>query len=290
MDTLYFTGGLTVVLLATIVSGQNLPVQISPVNSSESGNCKSYSTTTKLTEIKEAIRSQVNPYLTSRYGPLRNCGGSGWIKVTDFNMSDINSTCPPGFTLRSTPVRSCGRSGNTERTTATFVTGEPYSHVCGRIIAIQKGSPDGFGPSYFDNDPLHYMDGITIRYGSAYNQGHVWSFIGGAGEKVPEIRAYCPCAYPQQWTARLPSFVGTNYFCETGNRGVLDHTTVFLDDPLWNGKGCAIGTCCSFNYPPWFYKELPQPTSNSLKVTLYLNGRSSEENIFITEMELYVSP
>ena len=86
MDTLYFTGGLTVVLLATIVSGQNLPVQISPVNSSELGSCKSYSTTTKLTEIKEAIRSQVNPYLTSRYGPLRNCGGSGWIKVTDFNV------------------------------------------------------------------------------------------------------------------------------------------------------------------------------------------------------------
>ena len=84
--------------------------------------------------------------------------------------------------------------------------------------------------------------------------------------------------------------MGSDYFCETGNRGRLDHTTVFLDDPLWNGKGCATGTCCSFSNPPWFYKELPQPTSDSLKVTLYLNGRGSEENIFITEMELYVSP
>ena len=173
MDTLYFTGGLTVVLLATIVSGQNLPVHISPVNSSESGSCKSYSTTTNLTEIKEAIRSQVNPYLTSCYGPLRNCGGSGWIKVTDFNMSDINSTCPPGFTLHSTPIRSCGRSGNTVRTTATFVTGEPCSHVCGRIIAIQRGSTSGFGPYYNDPNPNHYMDGIAIRHGSAYDQGHM---------------------------------------------------------------------------------------------------------------------
>ena len=144
MDTLYFTGRLTVVLLATIVCGQNLPVQISPVNNSELGSCKSYSTTTRLTEIKEAIRSPVNPYLTSR-GPLRNCRGSGWIKVTDFNTSDINSTCIPEFTLHTTPVRSCGRSDGTGRTTATFVTGEPYSHVCGRIIAIQKGSPEGLG-------------------------------------------------------------------------------------------------------------------------------------------------
>ena len=191
VHTLYFTGG----LLATIVSGQNWTLQISPVKTSELGSCKSYYNTTKLTEIKEAIRSQVNAYLTIRYEPLRNCGGSGWIKVTDFNMSDINSKCPPGFNLRSTPVRSCGRSGNTERTTTTFVTEEPYSHVCGRIIAIQKGSPDGFGPSYFDSDPLHYIDGITIRHGSTYNESHVWS-LGGTGEKVPEIRAYCPCAYP----------------------------------------------------------------------------------------------
>ena len=204
-------------------------------------------------------------------------------------MSDINSTCPPGFTLRSTPVRSCGRSGNTERTTATFVTGEPYSHVCGRIIAIQKGSPDGFGHSYFGSDPLHYMDGITIRHGSAYNQSHVWSFVAGAGEKDPRYQVHCPCGFPQ-WAAHLPSFVGSDYFCETGNRGRYDPTTVFLDDPLWNGKGCATGTCCSFNNPPWFYKELPLPTSDSLKITLYLNSGSSDENIFITEMELYVSP
>ena len=70
------------------------------------------------------------------------------------------------------------------------------------------------------------MDGITIWLCIQYNQGHVWSFIGGAGEKMPEIRAYCPCAYPQQWTARLPSFVGTDYFCETGNRGGFNYTTI----------------------------------------------------------------
>ena len=88
----------------------------------------------------------------------------------------------------------------------------------------------------------------------------------------------------------LPTFLNSDYFCETGNRGGVDHTTVFLDDPLWNGKGCATGNCCDFNNPPWFYKDLPQETSDTLKITLYLNGEISEENILVTEIELYVSP
>jgi len=91
MDIACFTGGLFLILVAAIAKGQNLPVFLSPVTISESGTCKYHSTATKLTEIKEAIRSQVNPYLTRRYGPLRNCGGPGWIQVVDFNMSDSNS-------------------------------------------------------------------------------------------------------------------------------------------------------------------------------------------------------
>ena len=70
VHTLYFTRG----LLATIVSGQNWPVQISPV-SSESGSCKSYSTTTNLTEIKEAIRSQVNAVIMGHFVTVTEVAG-----------------------------------------------------------------------------------------------------------------------------------------------------------------------------------------------------------------------
>ena len=82
----------------------------------------------------------------------------------------------------------------------------------------------------------------------------------------------------------MPSFVGSNYFCETGNEGAnsLDN---FLDDLLWDGKGCpSSNNCCNFNEPPWFYRELPQTTSNTLTLTIELNGRASNENIFIREL------
>ena len=277
-------------VLANIAIAKTLPVLLSPVNTSETGSCKSLPSTPKLAEIKESLRSQVNPYLTTRYGPLRNCGGPGWIKVVSVNMSDSNSSCPAGFRLRNSPVRSCGRQGNAKTTTATFSVGESYSHVCGRMTAIQKGSTDGFGPFYFDTDVSHYMDGITIRYASAFNKGHIWTFVAGAGEAISSIQRYCPCGF-DQWNFALPSFIGSDYFCETGNRGDVDFNSVFLDDPLWNGKGCVRGKeCCKFNDPPWFYRELPQPTTNHLRVTMYINSEASDENIFITEMELYVSP
>jgi len=118
----------------------------------------------------------------------------------------------------------------------------------------------------------------------------VWSFIAGAGENISDFRKYCPCAF-EQWGYNLPAFIGSDYFCETGNREGYDDTSVFLDDPLWNGEGCVKGKeCCGFNNPPWFYKELPQPTNDTLNVILFINGLRSEENLYITEMELYVSP
>jgi len=206
-------------------------------------------------------------------------------------MSDSNSKCPTGFTLHHSPVRSCGRFGNDEATATTFLIEEPYSHVCGRITAIQKGTVNGFGPFNIHgyNRDHNYIDGISIKHGST-NQGHVWSFVAGAAEKHTNIFQTCPCAN-EQWDYHIPSFIGSDYFCETGNKGLSNMRSVFLNDPLWNGKGCVTGNrCCEFNNPPWFYRELPQTTNDNLKVILYLNNNYFNENIYVTEMELYVSP
>ncbi len=38
-------------------------------------------------------------------------------------------------------------------------------------------------------------------------------------------------------------------------------------DPLWDGAGCGpLNTCCTFNNPPWFYKELPAPTTDDIEM------------------------
>ncbi len=281
------------ILLAAVLGGvtsqAQLPVRVSSVNSSEAGACKSPPPLSKQEEIQTAIRSNINPYLTKRYGPLHNCGGPGWTQVVSVNMSDSNSTCPTGYTLRTSPVRSCGRSGDTKKTAANFIVGQPYSHVCGRVIAIQKGSTNGFGPQFFDTDVSHYVDGVTLRHGSQYNRGHIWTFVSASSENPAEKRTGCPCSY-DSWNYQLPSFLGSNYFCDTGNEGAESNSKTFLGDPLWDGKGCpSTSNCCQFNNPPWFYRELPQPTSNSLKLTIVINAGASQENVFIQEIELYVS-
>ena len=41
------------------------------------------------------------------------------------------------------------------------------------------------------------------------------------------------------------------------------------DDPLWDGAGCGPqNTCCSFNTPPWFYR---QPPLDDIEMRLYRN-------------------
>ncbi len=51
--------------------------------------------------------------------------------------------------------------------------------------------------------------------------------------------------------------MGTDYFCDTGT----DHydpsrgNQFYSHRPLWDGASCAH-PCCSFNNPPWFFKQL----------------------------------
>ena len=66
----------------------------------------------------------------------------------------------------------------------------------------------------------------------------------------------------------IPPFVGGDYFCESGynsNSPVGFHS----NDPLWDGYGCtASSTCCSFNNPPYFTKQLPSPTTDDIEARM----------------------
>ena len=62
------------------------------------------------------------------------------------------------------------------------------------------------------------------------------------------------------------------------------------DDPLWDGAGCGVtGTCCSFNTPPWFTKQLLSPTNDPLELRSCGDQQANtDENIGIQLLELYV--
>ncbi len=203
-------------------------------------------------EIEEVLNNQVDPYLTQRYGKPRNCGGPGWTEVVDLDMSNDSMECPTGFTLFSFPVRSCGRPGSENNVTAYFTVKHSYTNICGTIVGIQKGSTDGFGPTFYDSRPMHYVDGIIIWHGSSYSQGHIWTCAAAPRQLATNVRLGCPCSY-EQWNFNIPTFVGSNYFCDSGISGAFSRSTIFLDNPLWDGKGCivpcALNSWCLCGHP-----------------------------------------
>ena len=55
----------------------------------------------------------------------------------------------------------------------------------------------------------------------------------------------------------------------------------------WAGCG-GTSTCCQFNNPPWFCKQLPQPTTDDIELRLCANGSYfNDEDIAIEQVELY---
>ena len=131
-------------------------------------------------------------------------------------------------------------------------SGQSYSRVCGRIIAYQFGGPDA---SIIGSHNLegYYVEGVSLTHGAAGSRQHIWTFTAARYEGTSSS-ATCPCTSADEpWPYEVPEFVGDDYFCESGNPGPGVSSTVYVDDPLWDGEGCGpTSTCCEFNNPPWF--------------------------------------
>ena len=130
------------------------------------------------------------------------CNGTeGWTRVAYLNMTDPSQQCPSAWTLQthtSEPRRVRGRDSNAHGcksvTYSTF--GMNYSHVCGRVIGYQSGTPDAFhtyGNEYLDN---YYVDGVSLTHGPTGARQHIWTFAGGIAENNPSSYPQwsCPCA------------------------------------------------------------------------------------------------
>ena len=84
----------------------------------------------------------------------------------------------------------------------------------------------------------------------------------------------------------FPAFVGQNYFCNTGTEN--SSSSFYSADPLWDGAGCGpMNTCCSFNNPPWFYKQLPQSTTDDIEMRV-CHDEGTANDIAIEIVEIYI--
>ena len=248
--------------------------------------------TTELMELDKNLQQNFTLQLQNSYGYLKpyTCGGiGGWRRVVYLDMKDPNTVCPSGWQLTSHSKRTCGRVSTRDNTcdSVTFpVSGGNYTRVCGRILAYQYRYPDAFW-AYHNRRVTTidgaYVCGVSLTHGSP--RQHLWTFAGGYLRSGSSYSGMCPCG-DTSTTIRIPPFVDRDYFCESG-RNLGDSRIFFPDNPLWDGQNCsASSTCCSFNNPPYFTKQLPSPTTDDIEARLcMLNG---DDDTPIEFIELYV--
>ena len=220
----------------------------------------------------------------------RSCGGitGGWIRFADLDMSNISNKCPASLRLLSSPRRAC--IGVTADPPACYITrfavnSFNYSKVCGRIIGYQFGNPRAFYD--YPNINTLFVDGVALTYGKKPRK-HIWSFSAAYNEDRFFPQYKCPCINTgiANISHTPPSFVEDDYFCDTG-RALGTSKRFFPDNPLWDGAGCGpYNTCCTFNNPPWFFKELLESTTDDIE--MFACNIATTGNTAIEIVEIYV--
>ena len=208
------------------------------------------------------------------------------MRVADIDMTRQKENCPTGFRLvTSQGKRVCGGQSATCVNTSFSSRGVEYSRVCGRIIGYQFGRTNAFY-NYFHSIDSYFLDGIVLTYGSP--RCHIWSFAAGI-QQYRLDRSGCPCNNAAAYSGTVPPYIHDDYFCDSGYPYSTETPLTYLiNDPLWDGAGCVQGSCCEFNSPPWFCKDLPQPTSENIELRLCKEEDISNEDTPFEVVEIYV--
>ena len=203
------------------------------------------------------------------------------MRVAYVNMSQSGTTCPQGLTQKVlSGLTLCGRSDTSVGSCqSTFFSslGLNYSRVCGQLRGYQLGSPDAFYPSKYNSG--HYVDGATITYGSGPRK-HIWTYANGNSLTW----AQCPC---NTGAANVvSSFVGSDYYCETGNNG----NGATFNDTLWDGQQCVgeEAPYCTHPNMPWFNKTLSETTTEDIELRLCQDQSTSDEDTLLQVVELFI--
>ena len=130
------------------------------------------------------------------------------------------------------------------------------------------------------------MDGISFTHGNPRN--HIWTFIVGTTDSY--LYSLCPCGsmHPRP----PPSFVGSDYYCESGmqsyNKPIVGK--FYTNDPLCDGHQCgSIETaCCQNTSILWFLKKFSYSTTDDIEMRICLSEATSDEDCPVAQYEIYV--
>ena len=280
--------------LIIIACGQVQTTHVKVIRGGDDWQCPSVE---ERERARNEIRQTSNMVIAHVTGHVYTCNGTpGWRRVAFINMTNTSYNCPTGLSLTPYSKRTCGRVHTTDggcSSTTFSVGGLPYSQVCGRIRGYQFGATSAFHSSSIGvGIDSYYVDGVSLTHGVAGNRQHIWTFAAAVSEVISNTtfhRFQCPCDDDIS-PSFVPSFVGNDYFCESGvNSEWSDSYTLYSDDVLWDGEDCtSTSTCCQLNNPPWFIKSLPSETTDDIELRLCTNHPSRFEDVPIELIELYV--
>ena len=204
------------------------------------------------------------------------CGvGGGWTRLGKLDMTVRSSRCPSSLVQNTVSgTRLCTKNAAGCRSVPIPSQGIQYSQVCGRVRGYHRQSLDGFNGRSIDST---YVDGVSITRGSP--RKHVWSLGSG-------IAGRCPCSSTSR---RVPSFVGNDYYCESGFPSSYSNR-FSVTDPLWDGKNCPSNEarCCTPPLLPWFLKRIGSTTTDNLEMRLCTDEAPNNENIGIDQFDFYI--
>ena len=174
--------------------------------------------------------------------------------------------------------------------------------MCGRVVGYQYGSTDAVYPGRYEGEDYgtvidashtsidsYYVDGISLTDGSP--RQHVWTFMTGLREDFNQHngRYQCPCSVDSKQLQSVQSFIGNDYFCESGCSENWKHI-LYFSDPLWDGKQCGSleQECCQASGLPWFHKVLNSITTDYIELRVCADQETNDEDVPVEKYEIYV--
>ncbi len=195
-----------------------------------------------------------------------------WRRVAYFDFAhDSSTTCPENLQLKKYPL-SCVRSTFSPGcSSVVYATHDrPYTHVCGRIVSMQYGRPDGFMSFSSDvrnaktatlND--NYVDGVSLTHGKKYSRKHIWTFLAlNVYLFYDEQCNKCAC--------KRPKFIKSRQY-----------TCSFVES-------CSQSTCHKTYWNNNFVRELPHSTTDDIEMRVCRDEDRSNEDILLRSVEIYV--
>uniref|UniRef100_A0A1X7SWM0 Uncharacterized protein n=1 Tax=Amphimedon queenslandica TaxID=400682 RepID=A0A1X7SWM0_AMPQE len=99
----------------------------------------------------------------------------------------------------------------------------------------------------------------------------------------------CPCNTGS--SISVQSFIGNNYFCESGITGNTAYHTLYTSDPLWDGQGClsVASPCCNVPGIPWFHRDYgSNTTTDYIELRVCGDERATTEDSPVSYYEIYI--